>query len=1035
MADTLNIVLSSGPTGDTTSMSINGMQVSGEHLYDGINLAVLNPLDGSIESLTAFQTGTDPAASAALAALVESVLIGRIVLIVVQRGGLALLDDRARLACQTLGSAAAFIVEGGYSWALIGQKGAAPGSQVEAYSPSAASSVTQPAFPLQAAGKSATALRALSNDGPGKRIELSVNGLVVTPGGAGAPGVNAVQVDELTGVVRSSRGFETSNPADVTAFVNWVQALATGRVVMIAVRIGIGAGFTQAAREACASLGSMAIATLGINDSWAMIGVKDSLPGSACEVTGGQGGACARSWMQAPVADANFFSFGAASGASPSNPASVLIDDVNVLADQAPASGLSLVVVSPSSGIAVQKARFDVFADPAQADALAAFIEAVPPGWLVAVVKNSGQGGSLNGRAAEALRSIGAALANHVVPGDASAGYLLLGCKGAASGSVPEVLTSGINTAICYRVYLSPLLCSPFQVVTARSAGYLIGNSAMISVNGQEVQPVGGYRRGLNVVLIGRDGQVGRSASFDTHGDPEASAAFVELINGCSPDQVVAIAVLDEASAALSDAARQACRQIGSSLIDQLMDRNSWCIVGAKGRAPGTAAEAWSAVAPVSCTTWVSRGSESGSQTWMGVRSAGYLVGDYAEFFWNGSPLNVPVQRGLNVVVFDGGSGQILNSQNFDTNGSSANSDAFAAFIENLPVGQFVAMAVEDDAAASLTERARRACRMLGGTGADRLAFRGSWAMVGFKGAAPGSAQEAVNNLGPAAIQVWGGFIPRQNRARWLILAAIVGLAVCVVVYVVLAVLQVANVGRPGATVPAVGRRRAVFVGIDYRNLGLLDLNGLGSQFITSYRTSLVNLGYFDVRDTLLLIETASPGDAPDNVPSRDNVLKAIDWLLSGAQRGDLLYFHFLGHGIKDTVVNPPQEGLITLNPTLTAKDCLMEADLHSRFNQLDPAINLTCVFHCCFSGGLMDTSPQGRGIAIASSAAGSVTILPKNRPNLTTVIGVKLKGVKSPNRPLPMPTYVEMVNFANGQGTASEAVVATNLQRYDRPN
>ena len=86
----------------------------------------------------------------------------------------------------------------------------------------------------------------------------------------------------------------------------------------------------------------------------------------------------------------------------------------------------------------------------------------------------------------------------------------------------------------------------------------------------------------------------------------------------------------------------------------------------------------------------------------------------------------------------------------FDTYASSAAADEFAQWIEDVPVGRVVAIAVMDEASVNLTDRARRACEMSGSCLVRNLPVRGSWAMVAQRGSAPGTAAEQMS--GAAAV-------------------------------------------------------------------------------------------------------------------------------------------------------------------------------------------------------------------------------------------------------------------------------------------
>ena len=99
---------------------------------------------------------------------------------------------------------------------------------------------------------------------------------------------------------------------------------------------------------------------------------------------------------------------------------------------------------------------------------------------------------------------------------------------------------------------------------------------------------------------------------------------------------------------------------------------------------------------------------------------------------------------GYNLAVVDPASGRILDRQGFDTTpgGSEAQAAALAAYIAALPEGQIVVAAMQGDGAAHLTAEAVDALRSLGGEADPRGTSGWSHALVGVKGAAPGTALE-----------------------------------------------------------------------------------------------------------------------------------------------------------------------------------------------------------------------------------------------------------------------------------------------------
>jgi len=63
---------------------------------------------------------------------------------------------------------------------------------------------------------------------------------------------------------------------------------------------------------------------------------------------------------------------------------------------------------------------------------------------------------------------------------------------------------------------------------------------------------------------------------------------------------------------------------------------------------------------------------------------------------------------------------------------------------------------------------------------------------------------------------------------------------------------------------------------------------------VRKMREFLVASGWPDTPDSMLCLTDDNPSDPQ---PSRANMLKAFRWLVEGASAGDVLFFHFSGHG------------------------------------------------------------------------------------------------------------------------------------------
>jgi hypothetical protein len=149
--------------------------------------------------------------------------------------------------------------------------------------------------------------------------------------------------------------------------------------------------------------------------------------------------------------------------------------------------------------------------------------------------------------------------------------------------------------------------------VTVLSAGEEVGGFGHIFVNGRDVSP---NRRGYNVAIIRHSSGSGEGAfslqqdSFDTHLDPDASAALVAYLSQQNSDlnreagTIIAVAAADEASAGLSEAAVLSLQEIAGATSDlRGCFRCSHAIISETGTPDGRVIEALDPLRPVGVTT------------------------------------------------------------------------------------------------------------------------------------------------------------------------------------------------------------------------------------------------------------------------------------------------------------------------------------------------------------------------------------------------------------------------------------------------
>ncbi|WVQ89284.1 hypothetical protein IAS59_003038 [Cryptococcus gattii] len=158
------------------------------------------------------------------------------------------------------------------------------------------------------------------------------------------------------------------------------------------------------------------------------------------------------------------------------------------------------------------------------------------------------------------------------------------------------------------------------------------------------------------------------------------------------------------------------------------------------------------------------------------------------------------------------------------------------------------------------------------------------------------------------------------------------------------------------------GRRKALLIGINYigsdaQLAGCINDVHNVQKFITE------RYGY-QLYDIVML--TDDMNDAR-TMPTRDNIIKAMKWLVDGAQRDDALFFHYSGHGTQREDINGDEQdgqdeaicpvdyetaGLLIdddskNHPTILPHELLVRP--------LPSGCRLTAIFDSCHSATVMD--------------------------------------------------------------------------------
>jgi hypothetical protein len=129
--------------------------------------------------------------------------------------------------------------------------------------------------------------------------------------------------------------------------------------------------------------------------------------------------------------------------------------------------------------------------------------------------------------------------------------------------------------------------------------------------------------------------------------------------------------------------------------------------------------------------------------TYLSVTSAGGVDGSYGAVDLNGiDVLANTYARGHTVVLLDTTNLSVKDIRTYDTYGFAAQADSLGAYLAALPAGSLVIDLIIDEGAYNLSSATKAAIKSIGSALIDSVQFRDSWAIIGRKGAFPGSVPE-----------------------------------------------------------------------------------------------------------------------------------------------------------------------------------------------------------------------------------------------------------------------------------------------------
>lgn len=172
-------------------------------------------------------------------------------------------------------------------------------------------------------------------------------------------------------------------------------------------------------------------------------------------------------------------------------------------------------------------------------------------------------------------------------------------------------------------------------------------------------------------------------------------------------------------------------------------------------------------------------------------------------------------------------------------------------------------------------------------------------------------------------------------------------------------------------------KHRALLVGINYVGTSN-ELRGCVNDVNTMKTILETHYGFNDPTNVKMLT---------DSKATKRNIVSGLEWLVEGAAPGDVLFFHYSGHGSQvpdgsdgdhepdglDEIICPVD---IDWNMNIIRDDQMKQI-----FDKIPSGCNLTVILDCCHSGGGLDHDNQYQpyGVGVAKSTPRS-KIIPRNR-------------------------------------------------------
>jgi hypothetical protein len=320
----------------------------------------------------------------AIVRFLNDICVGRVVA-VVSRGDVSGISSQAKKAIANIGGHVIEFVQDEASYVLLGRKGSSPGifcfstflsfsgSGLELSTLKGASSVE---FRFPYVQKSLLQIFASSSCGNSSIISIDHQEY------QGTTGLHVVTVYP-SGIVVNSQNFTS-----LVEFANWVDGLANGTIVVAAIRSPLESLSTRVLNSLI-SIGSSLCSSINSNSSYSIIGMKGEEPGSVPEHLCSGNTAISEYWLPYNRAPTSFRSMDFFSRYLVQSAGYNVGDSYSIIGRkqkyQSGGVGMNLVVFDESNGAKLEENCYDTHGDWDQSTSLAALIEGLPAGRLVAI--------------------------------------------------------------------------------------------------------------------------------------------------------------------------------------------------------------------------------------------------------------------------------------------------------------------------------------------------------------------------------------------------------------------------------------------------------------------------------------------------------------------------------------------------------------------------------------------------------------------------------------------------------------------------